>query len=61
KKKGYCFFLEEKFIHDKLFEILKDLKKDRKKLLLLKKKMSKHSDKDAMSKIYKLIKTTLNV
>jgi UDP-N-acetylglucosamine:LPS N-acetylglucosamine transferase len=53
--------LEEKFIHDKLFEILKDLNKDRKKLLLLKKKMSKHSDKDAMSKIYKLIKTTLNV
>ena len=61
KNKGYCFLLEEKFIHDKLFEILKDLNKDRKKLLLLKKKMSEHSDKDAMSKIYKLIKTTLNV
>ena len=37
KNKGYCFLLEEKFIHDKLFEILKDLNKDRKKLLLLKK------------------------
>ena len=53
--------LEEKFIHDKLFKILKDLNKDRKKLLSLKKKMSEHSDKDAISKIHKLIKTTLNV
>ncbi len=61
KNKGYCFLLEEKFIHDKLFEILKDLNKDRTKLLSLKKKMSEHSDKDAISKIHKLIKTTLNV
>ena len=59
-KKGYCFLLEERFVSDKLFEILIDLNKDDKKLFLMKEKMTEHSDKDTFSKIKKLIEKILN-
>ena len=61
EKKGYCFLIEEKFIHDKLFNLLKELNQNRNKLLLFKKNMGKHSDKDSLFKIKKLIKKVLNV
>tara|TARA_B100001996_G_scaffold271923_1_gene212958 strand:+ start:594 stop:1685 length:1092 start_codon:yes stop_codon:yes gene_type:complete len=60
EKKGYCFLLEEKFISDKLFEILMDLNKDEKKLFLMKERMKEHSDKDTLLKIEKLIEKILN-
>ena len=47
--------LEERFVKDKLFEILENLNKDRQKILLMKDKMTDHSDKDVFSKIKKLI------
>lgn len=61
EKKGYCFLLEEKFIHDKLSQILIDLNRNRNKLSLLKKNMIKHSDKEAVVKANKIIKKTLDV
>ena len=60
KEKGYCFLLEERFVSVKLFEMLKDLKKDEKKLFLIKKKMSEHSDQETPSKIEGLIERILN-
>ena len=60
KDKGFCYLLEEKFVSDKLFEILIDLKKDRKKLFLMKEKMKTHSDKDSALKIKELIGKILN-
>ena len=54
-KKGYCIVLEERFVKDKLFEILENLNKDRQKILLMKDKMTDHSEKDIFSKIKKLI------
>ena len=60
KEKGYCFLLEERFVSDKLFEILLDLNKDQKKLFLMKERMTEHSDRDTFSKIEKLIKKILN-
>jgi UDP-N-acetylglucosamine--N-acetylmuramyl-(pentapeptide) pyrophosphoryl-undecaprenol N-acetylglucosamine transferase len=59
-KKGYCFLLEEKFVSDKLFEILADLNKDIKKLFLMKERMAEHSDKDVFSKTERVIKKILN-
>ena len=44
----------------KLFEILKDLNNNREKLLLYKKKMSEHSDKDSLSKVTRFIENFLN-
>jgi len=60
KNKGYCFLLEERFISDKLFEIIKDLNKDEKKFLSMKEKMTEHSDRDTFLKIEKLIEKILN-
>ena len=60
KEKGYCFLLEERFITDKLFEILIDLKKDKKQLFFMKERMTEHSDKDTFSKVEKLILEILN-
>ncbi len=60
QKHGYCFLLEEKFIIPKLFEILKDLNKNREKLHLLKNKMHEYSDKDVLSKVNKFIEKFLN-
>ena len=60
QKKGYCFLLEQKYIFEKLFEMLKDLNEDRNKLILLKEKMRQHSDKEALSKTKELIKRVLN-
>ena len=60
KEKGYCFLLEEKLVSDKLFEILIDLKKNEKKLSLIKERMAEHSDGETFSKIEKLIKKILN-
>jgi len=59
RDRGFCFLLEEKFVSDKLFEILKDLKKDSKKLLLMKEKMKNHSDKNVTTKIKDLIENIL--
>ena len=61
EKKGYCFLIEEKFIHNKLFELLKELNQIKNKLLLFKKNMGKHSDKDSLFKIKKIIEKVLNV
>ncbi len=55
KNKGYCFLLEERFLSDKLFEILKDLNNDAKKLLLMKEKMTEHTDKYTFDKIQRII------
>ena len=60
ENKGYCFLLEQKYIFEKLFEMLKDLNTDRNKLILLKEKMKKHSDREALSKTNELIKGILN-
>ena len=60
QEKGYCFLLEEKFISDKLHKILIDLIKNEKKLIDIKDKMSKHSDKNIFQKIEKLIEGILN-
>ena len=60
ENKGYCFLLEQRYMFEKLFDILKDLNKDRNKLILLKEKMKKHSDQEAISKTNQLIKKVLN-
>ena len=60
KSKGYCFLLEQKYIFEKLFEMLKDLNKHRDKLILLKEKMKKHSDSETPNKTNELIKKVLN-
>ena len=60
ESKGCCFLLEQKYIFEKLFEMLKDLNTDRNKLILLKEKMKKHSDREALSKTNELIKGILN-
>jgi len=60
ESKGYCFLLEQKYIFQKLFEMLKDLNTDRNKLLLLKEKMKKHSDREALPRTAELIKRILN-
>ena len=54
-EKGYCFLLEQKYLSEKLFDLLQNSHKDRNKLNLLKKKMENHSDKDALFKANKLI------
>ena len=61
EKKGYCFLIEERFINDKLYKILKDLNLNRNRLLEMKKKMENHSDKETLASVEKLIKETLNV
>ena len=60
ENKGYCFLLEQKYIFEKLFEMLKDLNTDRNKLILLKEKMKKYSDSEAFVKTNKLIRGILN-
>ena len=60
QEKGYCYLLEERFINEKLFEILLDLKQNRKKLLLIKEKMINHSDKDAFKRFEQLILEIIN-
>ena len=60
EKKGYCLLLEEKFITSKLFEILKDLNKNREKLLLLKHRMKNHSDVDSLKNVGNFIGKFLN-
>lgn len=59
KEKGYCFLLEEKFLSDKLFETLKNLSNNQKKLFIMKEKMKEHSDKNTLYKFEKLIEKTL--
>ena len=54
-EKGYCFLLEQKYLSEKLFDLLHNFHKDRNKLNLLKKKMENHSDKDALFRTNKLI------
>ena len=54
-EKGYCFLLEQKYLSEKLFDLLQNSHKDRNKLNLLKKKMENHSDKDALFLANKLI------
>ena len=60
KEKGYCFLLEERFVSDKLFNILINLNKDEKKLFLMKERMTEHSDKDTFYKIEELIEKIIN-
>ncbi len=60
EKKEYCFLLDEKLISSKLFEILDDLNKNRDKLFFLKKNMDKHSDKNSVIKVQKLVDNYLN-
>tara|TARA_Y100001970_G_scaffold178498_1_gene217358 strand:+ start:1174 stop:2265 length:1092 start_codon:yes stop_codon:yes gene_type:complete len=54
-EKGYCFLLEQKYLPEKLFDLLQNSHKDRNKLNLLKKKMENHSDKDVLLKASKFI------
>ncbi|MAV56428.1 MAG: UDP-N-acetylglucosamine--N-acetylmuramyl-(pentapeptide) pyrophosphoryl-undecaprenol N-acetylglucosamine transferase [Candidatus Pelagibacter sp.] len=58
-KKGYCILLEQRFISNRLFEILLNLNKNEKKLLLMREKMKEHSDKNSFLQIEKLIKEIL--
>ena len=60
KNKKYCFLLEEKYISEKLYNILKDLNADRNQLIKFQQKMNNHSDGDTLTKIKKLITKTLN-
>jgi len=60
ESKGYCFLLEQKYIFEKLFEMLKDLDKNKNQLSLLKEKMTKHSDREALPRTAELIKRILN-
>ena len=60
ESKGYCLLLEQKYIFEKLFEMLKDLNKDRNKLILFKEKMTKHSDEKALARTKDLINKVLN-
>ena len=60
KNKGFCFLLEEKFIHSKLFDILNDLNKNREKLNLLKNKMQNHSDINVLTEVTNFIVKFLN-
>ena len=60
ESKGCCFLLEQKYIFEKLFEMLKDLNTDRNKLISLKEKMKKHSDLKSLSRTKELIKEILN-
>ena len=59
-EKGYCFLLEQKYLLEKLFDILQTAHKDRDKLYLYKQKMSKHSDKESLTIAKNLIKETIN-
>ena len=59
-EKGYCFMLDQRFLSDKLFQIIMDISKDKKKLSLIKEKMAKHSDMDTNPKIEQLIEKILN-
>ena len=60
ESKGCCFLLEQKYIFEKLFEMLKDLNTDRNKLISLKEKMKKHSDLKSLPRTKELIKEILN-
>ncbi len=60
EKKGYCFLLDQNLISNKLFEIIFDLKNDRKKMHLMKEKMSKHCDKNTLLKINNIIRKFFN-
>jgi len=60
QNKGYCFLLEQKYIFEKLFEMLKNLNEDRNKLILLKERMKNHSDQESLSITKELIKKVLN-
>ena len=55
QEKGYCILLEQRFIGDKLVNILKDLNNNKKKLLMFKEKMQNYSDKNAAAKVKELI------
>lgn len=61
ENKGYCFLLEQKYIFEKLYEMLKNLNNDRRQLVLFQDKMKKHSDQNALLKTHELIKEVLNV
>lgn len=58
--KSYCFLLDQKFILSKLFDILQDAHRDRKKLNSFKQKMSQHSDKETLMKTKQIIEDCLN-
>ena len=59
-EQGYCFFLEQKYLSEKLFDMLKNAHQDRNKLYLLKENMSKHSDKDSFFRAKKVIEEIMN-
>ena len=59
EKKGYGFLLKEKFVADKLFEILISFKKNENKLATIREKMEDHSDEEALIKSEKLINKIL--
>ena len=60
QNKGYCFMLEQKYVFEKLFEMLKNLNDDRNKLVLLQDKMKNHSDQESLSRTKELINKVLN-
>ena len=60
KNKGFCFLLEEKFIHSKLFDILNELNKNKEKLNLIKNKMQNHSDTNVLTEVTNFIVKFLN-
>ncbi len=59
-EKNYCFLLEQKFLLSKLLNILQDTHQDRNKLYSFKQKMSKHSDKESLTKAKQIIKDYFN-
>ena len=60
QNEGFCFLLEQKYLLEKLFDMLKSLHENKKILRLFKEKMIKHSDKEALYFAKKIIKETIN-
>ena len=59
-EKGCCFLLEQKYILEKLSDILKNVHKDRNKLNNLKQKMHYHSDKDSLQRAKKIVEDIIH-
>ena len=60
QNEGFCFLLEQKYLLEKLSDMLKSVHENPKILHLFKEKMIKHSDKEALYFAKKIIQETIN-
>lgn len=60
ENKGYCFLLDQKYLQEKLLNMLKNINQHRDKLNLIKKKMSEHSDKNTLLLSKQIITKIIN-